>query len=66
MMFHCSWRSMSADATQAADLLAGRYYINIHTANNGGGEIRCNLVIPEPSSIALLSIGILGFMRRWR
>lgn len=25
---------------QAADLLAGRYYINIHTAANGGGEIR--------------------------
>jgi hypothetical protein len=25
---------------QAADLLAGRYYINIHTAANPGGEIR--------------------------
>jgi len=25
---------------QAADLLAGRYYINIHTAANSGGEIR--------------------------
>jgi hypothetical protein len=25
---------------QAADLLAGRYYINIHTAANAGGEIR--------------------------
>ena len=25
---------------QAADLLAGKYYINIHTAANPGGEIR--------------------------
>ena len=25
---------------QAADLAAGRYYINIHTAANPGGEIR--------------------------
>jgi hypothetical protein len=25
---------------QAADLLAGRYYVNIHTAANAGGEIR--------------------------
>lgn len=25
---------------QAADLLAGRYYINVHTAANPGGEIR--------------------------
>lgn len=26
--------------TQAADLLGGKYYINIHTAANPGGEIR--------------------------
>lgn len=25
---------------QAADLAAGKYYVNIHTAANGGGEIR--------------------------
>ncbi len=25
---------------QAADLLAGRWYINLHTAANPGGEIR--------------------------
>ena len=25
---------------QAADLMAGKYYINIHTAANAGGEIR--------------------------
>ena len=35
---------VSGDATltdaQAADLVAGKYYINIHTAANPGGEIR--------------------------
>ena len=25
---------------QAADLMAGRWYVNIHTAANKGGEIR--------------------------
>ena len=32
--------SASLNDAQAADLLAGRYYINIHTAANPGGEIR--------------------------
>jgi hypothetical protein len=26
--------------TQAADLLAGKYYVNVHTAAHPGGEIR--------------------------
>jgi hypothetical protein len=25
---------------QAADLMAGKYYVNVHTAANPGGEIR--------------------------
>jgi hypothetical protein len=29
--------------TQAADLLAGRWYINVHTAANPGGEVRGQL-----------------------
>jgi len=32
--------SATLNEAQAADLLAGRYYINIHTAANPGGEIR--------------------------
>ena len=28
---------------QAADLLAGRWYINVHTAANPGGEVRGQL-----------------------
>ena len=31
-------------ADQAADLMAGNYYVNIHTAANPGGEIRGQLV----------------------
>ncbi len=30
---------LDADA-QAADLMAGKYYVNVHTAANPGGEIR--------------------------
>ncbi|HKW84026.1 MAG TPA: CHRD domain-containing protein [Burkholderiaceae bacterium] len=30
---------------QAADLLAGKWYINVHTAANPGGEIRGQLII---------------------
>lgn len=32
--------SASLTDAQAADLLAGKYYVNIHTAANPGGEIR--------------------------
>ena len=31
-------------AAQAADLLAGRWYVNIHTARNPGGEIRAQVI----------------------
>ena len=36
----------SADLTdaQAADLMAGKWYVNVHTANNKGGEIRGQVV----------------------
>jgi hypothetical protein len=30
---------------QAADMLAGKWYINVHTAANPGGEIRGQLMI---------------------
>jgi hypothetical protein len=58
--------TVNLSSTQAAELLAGRYYINVHTANNGGGEIRGNIVVPEPSGIALLGLGIIGLARRRR
>jgi hypothetical protein len=52
---------------QELDLFAGKYYINIHTSTNVPGEIRGNIVIPEPSH-AILSVAGLAFlgMRRRR
>jgi glucose/arabinose dehydrogenase/plastocyanin len=47
--------SASLTATQAADLLAGRWYVNIHTAANPGGEIR-GQVMPVPLGDPLPSI----------
>jgi hypothetical protein len=39
-----SYTSPVLDATQEADLNAGLYYVNIHTAAFGAGEIRGQLV----------------------
>jgi hypothetical protein len=53
-------------AGQESDLLNGLWYINVHTANYGAGEIRGNMtVIPEPSTIGLAGIsGMLLLVRR--
>lgn len=48
---------------QEADLLAGRYYLNIHSGEFSGGELRANLV-PEPSSLALLLFASAVCIRR--
>jgi hypothetical protein len=44
---------------QIPNILAGRAYINFHTTQFGGGEIRGALV-PEPSSLALVGIAFVG------
>lgn len=56
---------------QEADLLSGLFYINIHTPNNSGGEIRGQVLggtfnpVPLPAA-AWLMIPALGFLGRRR
>jgi hypothetical protein len=52
------------------DVLNGLTYINIHTSFRPGGEIRGQLIepqlVPEPASIALVSLAGLAVLRRRR
>jgi hypothetical protein len=54
-------------AAQLTHILNNRSYINFHTVQFGGGEVRGNLaIVPEPSAIALLCGGGLMALRRRR
>jgi hypothetical protein len=44
--------SVVLNPTQEADLLAGLWYINLHTAANGGGEIRGQLTLAGPTGVS--------------
>lgn len=61
--------STTISAQQVSALLAGNWYINLHTAQHGGGEIRGQVIpalVPEPAMLALVGFGLaaLGAMRR--
>jgi len=58
---------ISLTSAQVTDLNNGKYYINLHTANNGGGEMRGFIVlVPEPSTAAFAAFGLLGLVARRR
>jgi hypothetical protein len=59
--------STNISAAQGADLLNGLWYINIHSEQFTGGEIR-GQVLPEPATAALLcgGMGTLLLRRRRR
>lgn len=45
--------------TQVAQILSGGAYINLHTTGFPGGEIR-GQIVPEPGTLALMSLGLVG------
>lgn len=62
--FTVVWNMSEGNATTLTDqvnnIRNGLSYLNFHTTQNGGGEIRGQVVVPEPSTVALLGIGIIG------
>ena len=46
---------------QLPNILSNHSYINFHTTQFGGGEVRGAInVIPEPSTVVLFGIGAIG------
>jgi hypothetical protein len=64
--FNPSGTIAGAEAALVAGIEDGKTYLNIHTTNFGGGEIRGFLVAAEPASLVLLSTAVLcfGLIRR--
>jgi hypothetical protein len=59
--------SATISASQASDLLAGLWYINVHTSNFSAGEIRGQVaLVPEPAMLGLVGIGVAAALARRR
>lgn len=55
-----------AETALLAGLAANQTYLNIHTTNNPGGEIRGFLAAPEPGTFLLAGVVLAGFLIRRR
>ncbi len=48
---------------QVSNILGGRSYINFHTSQFAGGEVRGNISLaPEPTTFLLVSMGLVGLL----
>jgi len=55
--------STTISSSQGTDLLAGLWYINIHTDFSPGGEIRGQVqIVPVPTAVWLFGSGLLGLV----
>jgi hypothetical protein len=58
-------QTFTISAQQVSWLFSGYLYMNVHDANFPGGEIRGQLIlVPEPSTAALLGLGVGGIALR--
>ena len=64
--------SFALTATQVTNIQSGQSYINVHTVNFPGGEIRGNItsatIVPEPATVGLMGVALggLALLRRKR
>jgi MYXO-CTERM domain-containing protein len=58
--------SVTLTAAQEGELMSNLFYVNVHTAANANGEIRGNLMVPEPATGAMgaLALGAAALRRR--